>query len=177
GNRVQNTDPQRFEQISQYALNAASRPGDHDTQIRNLAVVANLGPQEVPAFVAQAFTSGDATLRRASVESLERIKSDQANQMITRALRDDDENVRVAAAKLLADQSRPNAVNLLSQTLAEDNSETVRARALLSLSQLAETDPRAASQIAHAAQQNSSAEVRDLAAKLLAASTNHSQGR
>ena len=169
GDRVREQNPDRFSQISQYVVNAASASGlPLNEQIAGLDAIGNLGPQEVPQVVRDALTSGDAILREKALQSLARMDPATTDPLIRSALQNDsDDKVRAAAAGLLGDSRRTGGCEDLCQAVLKDSSETVRAAAVRSLREWMSTNPEAGRTLQQVASQDTSESVRNAAGEVL----------
>ena len=169
GDRVREQSPERFSQISQYVVNAASAP---DLPLNELVVgldaIGNLGPQEVPQVVRDALAGENPLLREKALQSLVRMDPDTADPMIRSALQSDsDDKVRAAAASLLGDTRRTGGCEDLCQAALKDSSETVRVAAVRSLKEWMGTNPEAGRTLQQAASQDASQDVRNAANEVL----------
>ena len=135
GDQVRAKDPERFHQISDYVIRAASTPGSAlNERIVGLDAIGNLGPQEVPQAVHDALAAEDELLRERAVESLQRIDVEVTYPMLRHALQNDPiESVRAAAANLLGDTRRTGGYEDLSSAVIADSSAQVRIAAARSL--------------------------------------------
>jgi HEAT repeat protein len=174
GDRVRESDPQRFEAISRYVLDTAGATDlGLNERVVGLGAIRNLGPKEVPDFVLDWLKTGDELIRRSSIESLQRVHTATADSLLIGALQaDPSDSVRSAAAKLLSDTSRAAGLEALIHAAATDASEQVRKDSVIGLSQWVSVDQLAQDTLTRIAQNDSSMDVRQLASQLL---TQHAQ--
>lgn len=169
GDRVREQSPERFNQISQYVIGAASTPGlAIDERVVGLDAIGNLGPQEVPQVVRDALAGEDALLREKALVSLQRMDCDTTTPMVRNALQSDSaDSVRAVAANLLGDTRRTGGCEDLCQAALKDTSENVRAAASKSLGGWMDADPEARRVLQQVASQDASQDVRKIANQML----------
>ena len=172
GDRLRARSPERYHQISQYVIGAASTPDlELNERIVGLDAIGNLGPQEVPQVVRDALGDDNALLREKAVASLQRMDCDATTAIIRNALQNDSaDNVRAEAASLLADTRRAGGCDDLCQAALKDASENVRAAASKSLGEWMNTNPEAGRILQQVASQDSSPEVQNIAKEILRSS-------
>jgi HEAT repeat protein len=174
GDQVREQNPERFNQISDYVIKAASAPGlALNERIVGLDAIGNLAPQDIPQVVQDALAGEDALLREKALQSLQRVDADTTYPMIRNALQNDSaESVRAVAANLLGDTRRSGGIADLSGAVVNDTSEQVRVSAVRSLGQWLVVDPGVSSVLQQVASQDSSQDVRDAAARILQSQRN-----
>ncbi len=170
GDRLRESDPERYASISQYITDAANKPDlSLDGRLAALRAIENLGPATIPDFVRTALNDEDPLLRAQAVESLRRMPVETAYEVIRNSLaQDGDSTVRTAAARMLADSRYEGAVAELARTATTDAAEAVRMAALESLNEWAAQSARAMEILQQAASQDKSEDVRKRATDLLA---------
>lgn len=175
GDRLRDTDPQRFNSIAQYVLDASNqRDLPKDQQIILLNAIGNLGPNEVPRFVQISLKNDDSIVRQEAVESLQRIQNDVARKLVLDSLKNDPiDNVRATAAKTLANSTWQGATDELMGLVNNDQSTQVRQEALIGLKRSFDENPRIVDLFQRVSERDRSPEVRELARQLLA---NHTTG-
>jgi HEAT repeat protein len=173
GDRVREQDPQRFQDISQYVVASANAPGlDIQEKLVGLDALGNLGPRDVSEVVREALASEDQLLRTKGVLSLERVVNDTAYRIIQKTLSaDSSETVRAAAASLLSDTRRAGGLDDLSFAATHDPSENVRVIAVKSLGEWMGASPEASRLLQQVSDQDSSKDVREVAAQVLRSRT------
>ncbi len=169
GDKVRDSDPARFEQISDYVLGVLNTPGlSLNDYIAALDAVGNLGPSQVPAAVTQAAQSDNALVRQNAIGSLARVTTDEAQALVINAIKNDPSpDVQAVAVKTLAAEKGPAAISDLSAVVASGNSAAARQQALTQLAAFAATNPNVVAVITTAAQKDPAQEVRDYANQLL----------
>jgi len=137
-----------------------------------LDALGNLGPRDVPEVVREALASEDQLLRTKGVMSLERVVNDTAYRIIQNTLSaDSSETVRAAAASLLSDTRRAGGLDDLSFAATDDPSENVRVIAVKSLGEWMGASPEASRLLQQVSDQDSSKDVREVAAQVLRSRT------
>ncbi|MGE3164305.1 MAG: HEAT repeat domain-containing protein [Planctomycetota bacterium] len=132
GDKMRLSDPTRFAAAQQYLLRRIAephaRPAARATAVRALA---NLGlPTTEPALV-DLYATGDARVRRATLECFQRTFDEPATRLLARAAHEDsDPELRTFALQLLATEGRPGQVAALVEIVIGDASEAVRYGAL-----------------------------------------------
>jgi HEAT repeat protein len=173
GNRVRESDVNRFQEINDYVIASASNPSlDLEKQVVGLDAIANLGPSQVPEVVMNALKNDEPLVREKAVSSLERVSDPEAYGLIQQVLQaDTDDRVRAAAAKLLADTRWQGGLEDLSYVAIHDISEQVRSTAVRSMGDWLEGHPEASAVLQQAANQDPSDDVRQVATDILKAHT------
>ena len=171
GNRVQEQNPDRFSQISQYVIGAASVSGlALNEQVVGLDAIGNLGPHEVPQVVQEDLTGNNAVLRERALQSLQRMDPEITYPLIQSALQSDsDANVRAAAASLLGNAQMSGGCDALCQAALHDTSSSVRTAAVQSLAEWMSTNPEASRVLQQVSSQDASQTVRNAANQALLA--------
>jgi hypothetical protein len=169
GDKVRDSDPARFQQISDYVVGVLNTPGlSLNDYIAALNAVGNLGPSQVPAAVAQAAQSDNSLVRLNAIGSLARVTTDAALTLVMNAITNDPSpDVQAVAVKTLAAEKGAAAIGDLSAVATSGDSTAARQQALTQLAAFAATNPNVVTVITTAAQKDPAQEVRDYANQLL----------
>lgn len=166
GERLRETDLARRDEIGQFILRNLSGvdPTDQMQMTLALATIANLGPEKIPGIVVDALAGEDAYLREQAVLSLERIQTAAADELITAASTDPEEEVRMAAVQMLGDPNRASGLVSLRRVVMNDLSSNVRLAGVMGISRWSQADgPAAIALLREVAERDSSSDVRQTA--------------
>jgi hypothetical protein len=170
GNRVRESDPERFDEIRGYVEEKIFEGSSREEQLTALEALGNLGPEATPEYVEQLIHSDDVDLRGTAVRTLRDTFDERSDWLLANTVREDpSDEVRVAAVEILAENGqrgeRGAAHELLDEALRTDASEDVRKSALAGMNVVA--TPESRESIAWVAANDTSEELRAMATAMV----------